>query len=145
METLEHNGILVIEPPQPRELTIWARDRDIVLSQLQEEMAVAWVRKLGTPYVEDSVFAKNFMTDFSKALRIRPRLRVDEIDFSEIIHVVDEERAAKENMTSEEKKIVREERKVIRENLKEKYGFATVDGEPMELGNYQTEPTGIFM
>ncbi len=145
METLEHNGILVIEPPQPRELTIIARDRDIVLSQLQEEMAVAWVRKLGTPYVEDSVFAKNFMMDFSKALRIRPRLKVDEIDFSEIIHVVDEERAVKENMTSEEKKIVREERKIIRESLKEKYGYATVDGEQMELGNYQTEPSGIFM
>ena len=145
METLEHNGILVIEPSQPRELTIRARDEDIVLSQLQEEMAVAWVRKIGTPYVEDSVFAKNFMTDFSKALRIRPRLKVDEIDFSEIIHVVDEERAAKENMTSEEKKAVREERKVIRESLKGKYGFATVDGEQMELGNYQTEPSGIFM
>jgi len=145
MESLIHNGILVIEPPQPRGLSIRARDRVILLSQLQEEMAVAWVKKLGTPYVDDPVFANNFMTDFSKALGIEPVLRVDEVDFSEVIQVVEEERAFKESMTSEEKKAAREERKVIREQLKQKYGYAIVDGEKMELGNYQTEPSGIFM
>ncbi|MHA1965290.1 MAG: DNA topoisomerase I [Candidatus Thorarchaeota archaeon] len=145
MESLIHNGVLVIEPPHPHGLSIEARDRQITLSQLQEEMAVAWVKKLGTPYVEDPIFAKNFMTDFSKALRIRPMLKAEEVDFSEVIHVVEEERAAKESMTSEEKKAAREERKVIREELKEKYGHAVVDGERMELGNYQTEPSGIFM
>ncbi|MHA2351956.1 MAG: DNA topoisomerase I [Candidatus Thorarchaeota archaeon] len=145
MESLIHNGILVIEPPHPHGLDIEVRDRQITLSQLQEEMAVAWVKKLGTPYVEDSVFAKNFMTDFSKALGIRPVLKAEEVDFSEVIHVVEEERAAKESMTSEEKKATREERKVIREQLKERYGYALVDGERMELGNYQTEPSGIFM
>ena len=145
MESLIHNGILVIEPPLPRGLSISARTREIPLSQLQEEMAVAWVKKLGTPYVEDPVFAKNFMTDFSKALGIKPVLKVEEVDFSEVISVVEEERAVKENMTSEEKKAAREERKVIREQLKEQYGYALVDGERMELGNYQTEPSGIFM
>ncbi|MFX1606796.1 MAG: hypothetical protein ACFFDD_12955 [Promethearchaeota archaeon] len=145
MESLIHNGILVIEPPPPRGLSIRVRDREISLSQLQEEMAVAWVKKLGTPYVEDPVFARNFMTDFSKALEIKPVLRVDEVDFSEVISVVEEERAQKEKMTSEEKKVAREERKVIREQLKEQYGYALVDGERMELGNYQTEPSGIFM
>ncbi|MFW9806886.1 MAG: DNA topoisomerase I [Candidatus Thorarchaeota archaeon] len=145
MESLIHNGIIVIEPPQPRGLSIRARNREITLSQLQEEMAVAWVKKLGTPYVEDSVFVENFMTDFSKVLGIEPVLEVDEVDFSEVISVVEEERQAKESMTSEEKKAAREERKVIREKLKEEYGHAIVDGERMELGNYQTEPSGIFM
>jgi DNA topoisomerase-1 len=145
MESLIHNGILVIEPPQPRGLSVRVRDEDITLSQLQEEMAVAWVKKIGTPYVEDSVFARNFMTDFSKALGFRKVLRTEEVDFSEVFHVVEEERAAKESMTSEEKKAMREERKVIREQLKERYGYALVDGERMELGNYQTEPSGIFM
>jgi DNA topoisomerase-1 len=145
MESLIHNGILVIEPPPPRGLSIRVRDREITLSQLQEEMAVAWVKKLGTPYIEDPVFARNFMADFSKALGIKPVLRVDEVDFSEVISVVEEERAQKENMTSEEKKVAREERKAIREQLKEEYGYALLDGERMELGNYQTEPSGIFM
>jgi DNA topoisomerase-1 len=145
MQSLIHNGILVIEPPLPHELKIRVRGREIVLSQVQEEMAVAWVRKLGTPYVDDPVFAENFVTDFSKALGLDPVLKVKEIDFTEVIHLVEEERAAKEKMTSEEKKIAREERKTIREQLKEQYGYAIVDGERMELGNYQTEPSGIFM
>jgi len=141
METLEHNGILVIEPPQARDLKITARGREIILSQLQEEMAVAWVKKIGTPYVEDSVFGRNFMTAFSKALGVSPILQIDEIDFDEVIQVVGKERA----VSPEEKKAAREERKVILAELKEQYGFAIVDGERMELGNYQTEPSGIFM
>jgi len=145
MESLIHNGILVIESPSSRGLHITARGKEITLSQLQEEMAVAWVKKLGTPYVEDPVFAENFMTDFSRALGIDPVLKVDEVDFGEVINVVEEERATKENMTSEEKKAAREERKMIREQLKEQYGHALVDGVRMELGNYQTEPSGIFM
>jgi DNA topoisomerase-1 len=145
METLEHNGILVIEPPPYHGFIIKVRGNEMQLSPLQEEMAVAWVKKLGTPYVEDPVFAKNFMTDFSKALGVSPVLQVEEVDFSEVIHVVEQERAQRESMTPEEKKAAREERKAIRESLKEKYGYAIVDGERMELGNYQTEPSGIFM
>jgi len=115
------------------------------LSHSQEEMALAWVKKLGTPYVDDPIFEKNFMTDFSKALGVSPVLQASEVDFAEVIDVVDAERARKENLTPEQKKADREARKVIREELKEKYGFANVDGERMELGNYQTEPSGIFM
>ncbi len=145
MESLVHNGILVIDPPAARGLKIRVRGDEMVLSQLQEEMAAAWVRKLGTPYVEDPAFAQNFMKDFSKALGVKPALQVNEIDFSEVIRVVEEERARKERMTPEEKKTQREEKKALRDSLKEKYGYASVDGVRMELGNYQTEPSGIFM
>ena len=145
METLEHNGILVIDPPPYLELSITVRGDVIRLSHKQEEMALAWVKKLGTLYVDDPVFERNFMTDFSRVLGVRPVLKASEVDFAEVIDVVETERARKENMTPEEKKADREERKIIREELKQKYGFATVDGEQMELGNYQTEPSGIFM
>jgi len=145
METLEHNGILVIDPPPYFGLTIIVRGKTLQLSHLQEEMALAWVKKLGTPYVDDPVFEENFMTDFSKALGVSPDLQASEVDFTEVIEVVNAERARKEKMAPEEKKADREERKKLREQLKEKYGFATVDGERMELGNYQTEPSGIFM
>ena len=145
MESLQHNGILVLEPPSAHGLSIIARGQEINLSQLQEEMAVAWVKKLGTPYVEDSVFADNFMNDFSDALQIKPSLRVEEVDFSEVVDVVEREREAKASMTKEEKKDARESRNAERERLKEVFGYALVDGERMELGNYQTEPSGIFM
>jgi DNA topoisomerase-1 len=145
MEDLRHNGILVLEPPETSGLKIVARGQEIELDQLQEEMAVAWVKKLGTPYVDDEVFQRNFMQDFSRVLGIAPPLTLDEVDFSEVKSVVEQERAAKEEMTKEEKKTAREARKVERERLKEKYGYAVVDGERMELANYQTEPSGIFM
>jgi DNA topoisomerase-1 len=145
MESFEHKGIIVLRPPEPHHFEIFVRSESIILNQLQEEMAVAWVRKLGTPYVEDSVFIENFMSDFSKALEVEPPLDPDEVDFSSVIQFVEEERAAKEAMTKEEKKAAREARKAERERLKEEFGYALVDGVRMELGNYQTEPSGIFM
>ncbi|NHJ12071.1 MAG: DNA topoisomerase I [Candidatus Thorarchaeota archaeon] len=145
MESLVHRGIIVLNPPESSGFQITIRGQKIILNQLQEEMAVAWVRKLGTPYVEDPVFIENFMMDFSKALETSPTLALDEVDFSEIIEFVKHERAAKDAMTKEEKKAQREARKAERERLREEYGYATVDGEQMELGSYQTEPSGIFM
>lgn len=145
MDTLIHNGVLVLESPAFPPFEVIARGKRIELDTLQSEMAVAWVRKLGTPYVDDPVFAENFMADFSAALGISPPLRIEEIDFSRIIEYVESERERKESMTSEEKKADREARKVVREELKEKYGYALADGERMELGQYQTEPSGIFM
>ena len=121
MDSLKHNGILVIDPPPYLGLTIAVRGSDLQLSPLQEEMAFAFVKKFGTPYVEDDdLFVENFMTDFSKALGVSPRLEFRKEIFVEVKQVVDTERARKENMTPEEKKADREARKVIREELKEK-------------------------
>ncbi len=145
MDTLSHNGVLVLELPIFPPFVIIARGKEVPLNALQSEMAVAWVRKIGTPYVDDPVFAENFMSDFSSALGITPPLRVEEVDFSQVMDYVESERIRKEAMTNEEKKADREERKKIREDLKEEYGYALADGERMELGQYQTEPSGIFM
>ncbi len=145
MKTLSHNGVLVLEPPEFPPFSILVRGKRIRLDRLQSEMAVAWVRKLGTPYVEDPVFAANFMADFSSALGINPPLKMTDVDFSEVEEYVNSERARKEAMTKEEKKADREARKAIREQLKETYGYALVDDVRMELGQYQTEPSGIFM
>ncbi|TFG10192.1 hypothetical protein EU538_02670 [Candidatus Thorarchaeota archaeon] len=145
MDSLKHNGILVLEPPEPQGLEIVVRGKEFPLDKKQQEMAIAWAKKLGTPYVEDPVFVENFMTDFSEALGFNPPLSADEVDFSQVVQFVEEERAAKEGMTKEEKKRAREERKEQREYLKEEYGYAEVDGERMELASYMTEPSGIFM
>ncbi len=145
MKSLRHNGILVLPPPEAHGLSIFVRGEEIRLTPEQEEMAIAWVRKLGTPYVEDPTFTANFMLDFSKVLGYNPPLKIDDVDFDPVIKFVEMERAKKEAMTKEEKKAAREERKAIREALKEKYGYVWVDGERMELSNYQTEPSGIFM
>ncbi len=106
---------------------------------------MAWARKLGTPYVEDPVFGRNFMADFSAALGIEPPLKLEEVDFAPAAAVVAAERAARERLTAEERKALAQERKAAREALRETYGHALVDGETVDLGTYLAEPSSIFM
>jgi DNA topoisomerase-1 len=113
------------------------------LSDEQEEMAVAWAKKFGTPYVDDPKFVENFHEDFGKTLGLK--LLPGDVDFSDIIQLVQREREEKQNLPTEVKKVQAAERKAQREGNKEKYGYAAVDGQRMELGNYNVEPNSIFM
>ncbi len=69
----------------------------------------------------------------------------DDFDFSEIIKYVEAEREKKANLSKEEKKRLAEEKKAKTEANKEKYGYAVVDGEKIEIANYTAEPSSIFM
>jgi DNA topoisomerase-1 len=143
MKQLSHNGIL-IPKYEAKGFHIMFKGKKIALNPEQEEMAVAWVKKLGTEYAEDKVFVKNFFDDFCKALGIE-KAGPEEFDFSEIKNFVENERESKLNISKEEKKKLATERKAVRETNKEKYGYAIVDGERIELGNYIAEPSSIFM
>lgn len=143
METLHHNGVLVPVTYEGKGLKIKVKGREISLTTEQEEMAVAWAKKVGTPYVEDRVFAKNFHKDFSEKLGII--VKPGDVDYQNIVTLVEEERERKRNLPKERKKELAAQRKRVREANKEKYGYAYVDGEKMELGNYVAEPSSIFM
>jgi len=144
MKQLIHNGIL-FPKYEPRGFRITVRGSPIALTPQQEEMAVAWVKKLGTEYAEDPVFAKNFFGDFCKKLGLNDKLAPEDFDFSEIVKCVEEEKAKKLAMGKDEKKRLAAERKAVREANRAKYGQAIVDGEKVELGNYMAEPSCIFM
>jgi len=142
---LIHNGILVPQVSLPEHLELTVRGERRVLTPRQIEMALAWARKQGTPYVEDAVFVRNFMRDFSAALGIEPPLAADEVDWSPALAIVEAERLAKERLTPEERKARAAERKAQRERLKEQYGYAILDDERVELANYIAEPSSIYM
>lgn len=144
MKQLSNNGVLLPEY-EFKGFRIGFREKIIRLTREQEEMAVAWARKIGTPYIDDSTFRKNFLEDFSKSLGIKEKIGYEDFDFSEIIGWIENERAKKETMSRDEKKKLAEKRKMIRETNKEKYGYAIVDGERVEVGAYAAEPAGIFM
>jgi len=129
MKQLIHNGILIPKYEWKR-LHISVKGKRILLTPKQEEMAVAWVKKMG---------------DFCSALGINKALGPEDFDFSEIIDYIEKERSWKESLTKEEKRRLREERKAVREANKEKYGYAIVDGVRMEISNYTAEPSCIFM
>jgi DNA topoisomerase-1 len=143
MEQLHHKGVLVPPRYEGRGLTIYVRGKPIELNDEQEERAMAWAKKIGTPYVEDPVFAENFHEDFSEILGID--VLPSEVDYSAIYKEVLEERELRAGLSREERKALAAERKALREANKEKHGWATVDGELMEIGNYTVEPSSIFM
>ena len=143
MKTLHHNGVLIPAQYEGKGLKIKVKGQEVILNTQQEELAIAWAKKVGTPYVEDKVFAKNFHNDFSKKLGIK--VLPGDVDFSEIVSLTEKEREFKKNLSKEEKKSLAAERKIVRESNKEKYGYAYVDGEKMELANYVAEPSSIFM
>ena len=121
MEKLHHNGVLVPPRYEGKSLTVKVKGDTITLTTEQEEMAVAWAKKVGTPYAEDSVFAKNFHKDFSKKLGFK--VKPGDVDYSEIIALVQKEREYKANLPREEKKRLAAQRKVVREANKERYGY----------------------
>ncbi|MGC9332761.1 MAG: DNA topoisomerase I [Anaerolineae bacterium] len=145
LEQLIHNGVVVTEPAPPVGLVLVIRDKPIALSPEQEEMALAWAKKVNTPYVQDPVFVANFLADFGRALGLADVLAEDEVDFGPAVRLVEAERAAREQMSKEERKALAAERKAQREALRERYGHAIVDGQRVELANYVVEPSGIFM
>ncbi len=144
MKQLIHNGVIVPKY-EPRGFHIFVKGKKIDLTPEQEEMAVAWVKKQGTVYVEDPVFVKNFFRDFRKALNIKEQFAPENFDFSMIEEHVERERSIKLNLSKEEKKRLAQQRKEIREANKEKYGYAVVDGVKVEIANYMVEPSSIFM
>lgn len=145
MKQLIHNGVQIPKKPEWKKLHITVQRRQIALTPEQEEMAVVWVKKLGTDYVEDPVFVKNFFQDFKKALGLDAKISLDNFDFSDVTKSVSREKAYKLSLTKEEKKKLAAERKVIRESNKEYFGYAIVDGKKVEVGNYTAEPSSIFM
>lgn len=144
MKQLIHNGILILKYKWIG-FHIFVKGKKINLTPEQEEMAVAWVKKLGTPYVEDRVFVGNFFKDFAKALNIKGGLLPEDCDFSPIEEYVRKEREFKLNLSREEKRKLAEQRKMVREANKERYGYAIVDSSKVEVGNYAAEPSSIFM
>ncbi len=138
--TLSHNGVVFLEPynSDPRTNIIVIKGDRIPMNINQEEMAVTWAKKIGTPYVQDPVFQKNFLSDFLK-------LFLEKYQDAKISDIVFPTLPEKVELTKEQKKALAAERKKKRLELKEKYGYALVDGVKTEIANWVVEPPGIYM
>jgi len=142
--TLEHNGVAFPPLYEPKGLSITMMGEVVNLTPEQEEMAYAWALKKDTQYVRDSVFIKNFLSDFLKCFPDKYRnASIEDIDFTRVNGYVEAERARKSD--PQMKKILSAERKRIREELKSIYGQARIDGEVVDVANWMVEPPGIFM
>ena len=152
-KTLQHNGILFPPDFESKGIKIKIKGENVALNLLQEEMIYQWSKKKDAPkpgvtekYVEDTIFQKNFVSDFAKTFNGKFKgMQYSDIDFSLAYKIADKEKEEKELMTKEGKKALAKKRKEIREEIKEKYGKAIIEGNEVEIGNYMAEPPGIFM
>jgi len=141
---LRHNGVAFPSPYEPKGLQINIRGEAVRLSPEAEEMAYAWGKKRTTPYVQDPVFQTNFLSDFVKALPTKfADARYSEINLTPVYEYLSKEELLKSD--KELKKKVAAQRKELRLQLKEKYGYAVIDGTKTEFANYMVEPPSIFM
>src|SRR5437667_7238213 len=141
---LRHNGVAFPPTYEAKGLQINIRGETVRLSPDAEEMAYAWGKKRTTPYVQDPVFQTNFLSDFVKALPAKfDDAKYSEIDFTPVYDYLSKEELLKSD--KELKKKVAAQRKELRLQLKEKYGYAVIDGTKTEFANYMVEPPSIFM
>jgi DNA topoisomerase-1 len=172
MKSLKHNGIFV-PPYDLKGFSVKIQGQTIKLTEKSEPMAMAWSRRVLSTTIPppDRVFTKNFMKEFLEQLKKEnpsavylnnfiPKYlacidnlpatqnncgaQVNEIDFSQIKNFIVDEKAKKESISKEEKKKQAEERKVKRLEFKEKYGYAEVDGQKLEIANWTSEPSCLF-
>ena len=78
LKQLIHNGILIPDAYLPQGFTIKFRGQPLKLSPLQEEMAVRFAQKFGTPYFEDKALRSNFIEAFAKALGLKEKITVED-------------------------------------------------------------------
>jgi DNA topoisomerase-1 len=172
MKSLKHNGIFV-PTYDYKGFSVKIDDQTVKLTPKSEQMAVAWIRKatsvLSPP---DNLFKKNFMKEFLGQLKkenpsatfldaFTPKYiasidnpsptmnngnqpMAQEIDFTQVCNFIEREKAKKEALTKEEKKQQAQERKVKRLAFKEKYGYAEVDEQKLEVANWTAEPSCLF-
>jgi DNA topoisomerase-1 len=172
MKSLKHNGIFV-PPYDPKGFSVKIQGQTVNLTPKSEQMAVAWIRKaLSTVSPPDNLFKKNFMKEFLGQLKKENpsaafldafsskylssidnppatlnngnQSMVQEIDFSQVCSFIVQDKAKKEALTKEVKKQQAEERKVKRLEFKDKYGYAEVDGQKLEVANWTAEPSCLF-
>jgi DNA topoisomerase I len=143
-QTMRHNGVAFPSNYEPSGLEVRVKDNLVKLEPLQEEMLMAWAKKIGTPYVEDPVFQENFLYSLRGHWpEIFGGVVITDIDFGGMLRIAESQKLS--NMPPNIRKQVSGERKRVREELKAKYGEAIVDGIPVEIGAYLVEPPGIFM
>src|SRR2546425_9983694 len=141
---LSHNGVAFSPPYEPRKLSIRIHGTVVQLSPEAEELAYAWGKKRTTPYIQDPVFQTNFLSDFLKLIPVDfANTKYSEIDFTPVYEYQEREELQKQNLDFRKKMAV--QRKQLRLSLREKYGFAEIDGVKTEIANWMVEPPSLFM
>lgn len=143
--TLEHKGpyFAPLYERLPDDVPFIYDGKPYPLSEAAEEVATFFAKMLDHDYTKKDVFVKNFWNDWRKEMTAEEAARIksfDKCDFSKIHQYFKEKSEAKKQLSKEEKQKIKEEQAAIQEE----YGWCMIDGHKEKIGNFKTEPPGLF-
>ena len=140
-ETLEHAGVLFAPDYVVHRVRPLYEGRPVELTEEQEEMATSYAVMLETEYMQKETFLQNFWEAFRQKLGASHTIQqLDKCDFRPIYDHMMAEREKKNAMPKEVKKAIKEEKDAV----EAKYKYCKVDGRVEQVGNFRTEPPGLF-
>jgi DNA topoisomerase-1 len=135
----EHQGVAF--PPEyvPHGEPLKCNGQDVKLTPEAEEVAMLYARYMGSEYMENKTFNKNFWNDWKKILGPNHSIKaLDDCDFSRYHAILEEMKVKKKEL----KDLQKDDEK---SDPDEKYKTAMVDGKTQPVGNFKVEPPGIFI
>nr|QFG74124.1 MAG: DNA topoisomerase I-like protein [Megaviridae environmental sample] len=143
MKTLLHNGVYF--PPDyerlPKTIYLKYDGKQVELNEQAEEAAVLYARYVGTAYLDNPTFVRNFWEDWKLMLKDTPIKSITKCDFSKIHNYLEKKKEKRKNYTKEKKQKLKEQR----DATLEPYRWCFVDGEKQPVESFIIEPPGLFM
>jgi DNA topoisomerase-1 len=143
-KTFNHNGVLFPEPYEPHKIPLLYEGKRINLDPESEEYATIYSKFIGTEYLNNKTFNKNFFNDWKLYLKkggFTEITQLDKCDFSLIYDYIVKHRETKKNLSQNEKDKMKEKK----DKMEDKYKTAIIDGKEQAVGNFRIEPAGIFL
>ncbi|KAB1257870.1 DNA topoisomerase I; mitochondrial [Camelus dromedarius] len=142
---LEHRGPCFAPPsePLPAGVRFYYSGKPVELSLAAEEVTTFYGRMLDHMCTAKGVFQNNFFSDWRKEMTAEERKviqRLDNCDFTEMHRYFADRTAARKALSREEKQRLKEEA----EKLQQEFGYCILDGHREKIGNFKTEPPGLF-
>ncbi|NXI44477.1 TOP1M topoisomerase, partial [Galbula dea] len=142
---LEHRGpyFAPLYEPLPDDVQFYYDGKPLKLSLATEEIATFYAKMLDHEYTTKEIFQNNFFNDWRKEMTSKEQeiiQELDKCDFGEIHKYFVDKNEARKALPKEEKQKLKEEA----EKIQEQYGYCILDGHREKIGNFKTEPPGLF-
>ncbi|KFP03720.1 hypothetical protein N300_08112, partial [Calypte anna] len=142
---LEHRGpyFVPLYEPLPEDVQFYYDGQPLKLSLATEEIATFYAKMLDHEYTTKEIFQNNFFHDWRKEMTSEEQEIIKELnkcDFREIHKYFVEKNEARKALPKEEKQKLKEEA----DKIQEEYGYCILDGHREKIGNFKTEPPGLF-
>lgn len=140
-KTLTHNGVTFPAEYEVKGFKVAGEK----LSPLAEEMLWNYAQKRDTDYPKSKTYRKNFYSCLKDELTPAQQAYEFPKDFMSLINNMFDKIQVLKEEAAQYRKDNKEKIKAEKEAMKEKYGYAMLDGQRQPLGAYQIEPPGIMI